>query len=130
MTPLTELAGVARTVGLVAADPDGFASLDAAASAHDPRRSRPHSAVGLERVLRQAADGRWRWDLRFVARGWGGDADEPEARTAGMAGQPCAAANRVAARTLLVRGARSDLVGDESAPEFLPRARPRAARGG
>ena len=123
VTPRMELAGVARIVGFMAAHPDGFASLDdaAAISAYNPHRSRPRSAEGLERVLRRAADGRWRWrwDPRFITSGPSGDAGELDARMAELARRLYAAASRVEVPTLLVRGAQSDLVSDESAAEFL-----------
>lgn len=126
VTPRMELDGVARIVEFMAANPEGFATLEAAAeaiSAYNPHRAKPRSSAGLERVLRQGDDGRWRWrwDPRFITF-------EPpsemapgtfEARMEEMAARLHGAASQLEAPCLLVRGAQSDLVSDVSVAEFL-----------
>ncbi len=124
VTPRMELGGVARIVDFMAANPEGFATLDdaaAAISAYNPHRSKPRGSAGLERVLREGADGRWhwRWDPAFITwRADGADPDLLAERMDAMAIELYAAANQVAAPTLLVRGAQSDLVSEASVAEF------------
>jgi pimeloyl-ACP methyl ester carboxylesterase/acyl-coenzyme A thioesterase PaaI-like protein len=126
VTPRMELGGVTRIMEFMAANPEGFATLDDAATAisdYNPHRARPKSAQGLERVLRQGPDGRWRWrwDPKFMSWGReeGATAELLEARMTEMANTLYAAAGRLTAPTLLVRGAQSDLVSDDSVAEFL-----------
>lgn len=127
VTPRMEMAGVTRIMSFMTANPDGFASLDDAAdtiAAYNPHRPRSASVEGLKRVLRQGDDGRWRWrwDPKFLtskAEMMTGDPVDAEARMARMASTMYEAARRVAVPTLLVRGAESDLVSDQSVEEFL-----------
>lgn len=125
VTPRMELGGVARIVEFMAAHPEGFSTLDDAATAiaaYNPHRAKPTSSSGLERVLRQGDDGRWRWlwDPRFIT--WGrtdADAALLAARMEAMASDLYQGAGRLTVPTLLVRGAQSELVSDESVAEFL-----------
>lgn len=114
VVPDLEPAGVARIVGFMRAYPDGFASVEACADAvatYLPHRPRPSDVRGLEKNLRRSADGRWHWhwDPRFVER----------IRTPGSGFQRAEAAARVlSVPTLLVRGAKSDIVSEEGAARF------------
>lgn len=126
VTPRMELSGVTRIMGFMAANPDGFESLEQAAdviATYNPHRPRSDNVDGLRKVLRER-DGRWhwRWDPKFItskAELMGGNPDAVEERMAGMAAQLHDAARRVEVPTLLVRGAESDLVSAESVQEFL-----------
>lgn len=114
VAPRLEEAGVTRIVSFMQLGIDGFASLDEAADAiarYLPHRARRGTA-GLGRVLREGADGRWRWhwDPRFVRRdvrdvGWSRD-------------RLLAAARALTLPTLLVRGRMSDVVSEDSVREF------------
>ena len=118
-----EVSGVRRIIGFMLAHPDGFASLDEAASAiasyrdQVPRRG---AGEGLRKVLRQGDDLRWRWhwDPRFIlsrdAEG-GFDQVHTEQRLERLSG----AARQVRVPSLLLRGAQSDLVSEEGAHELL-----------
>jgi pimeloyl-ACP methyl ester carboxylesterase/acyl-coenzyme A thioesterase PaaI-like protein len=126
VTPRMDLGGVARIMHFMSAHPDGFETLDEAAdaiAAYNPHRRTQGSSAGLERVLVQRADGRWgwRWDPRFVT--WRANVDHDpvafEARMNEMAERLYAAARRITVPTLLVRGAQSDVVSDDSVQEFL-----------
>lgn len=108
---------VMRIVSFMTAFPDGFASLEEAAdvvAAYQPHRERPRDLRGLQKNLRQGADGRWRWhwDPAFMT------SDRRPAATADND-----RLNRAAARlnvpTLLVRGRLSDMVPEEAVAEFL-----------
>lgn len=126
VTPRMDLTGVARIMAFMGAHPNGFDTLADAAdaiAAYNPLRSRPGSIAGLERVLSQRPDGRWgwRWDPRFVT--WRSEIEQDplamERRMSDMAARLYDAARRVEIPTLLVRGAQSDVVSDESVQEFL-----------
>jgi pimeloyl-ACP methyl ester carboxylesterase len=120
ITPRVDLAGVEKVQGFMRAHAEqGFGSISEAAdavAAYLPHRPRPRSHEGLKRNLRLHADGRWRWhwDPRFLdgKRRLGPDPDEVEQMLV-------AAARRIAIPTLLVRGASSELVGEEHARDFL-----------
>jgi pimeloyl-ACP methyl ester carboxylesterase len=108
---------VMRIVSFMTAFPDGFASLEEAAdvvAAYQPHRERPRDLRGLQKNLRQGADGRWRWhwDPAFMT------SDRRPAATADND-----RLNRAAARLnvpmLLVRGRLSDMVPEEAVAEFL-----------
>lgn len=95
--------------------PDGFASVDEAAdavAAYLPHRPRPTDTSGLLRNLRHR-DGRlyWHWDPRLMDVA-------PESLADGHA-RLAAAARRIDAPTLLVRGGNSDLVTEDGARDFL-----------
>lgn len=121
VTPRVDLAGAQRIIDFMVANHDGFASLDEAAEAiarYNPARPRPKSSAGLARNLRQRG-GRWfwHWDPRMLPK----DID-PLAHAAMVA----AAAAKIAIPTLLVRGDRSDVVGEAEIAEFralMPHAR-------
>src|SRR3954447_2299066 len=105
-----ERAGVARILDFMAAHLDGFATLDEAAdaiAAYTPNRRRPRNLDGLRKNLRLRDDGRWywHWDPRFVDI-----RDEPQ-RLVDRARLARAAA-ALPGPTLLVRGARRDVVSD------------------
>jgi pimeloyl-ACP methyl ester carboxylesterase len=120
VTPRFDLAGAQKIVGFMAERVrEGFASIEEAADAvadYLPHRPRPRSLGGLKKNLRLGQDGRWRWhwDPRFV-----------EGKTAVHIAREISEEMRVeAARSLripalLVRGASSELVGEEHAREFL-----------
>jgi pimeloyl-ACP methyl ester carboxylesterase len=105
-----ERAGVARILDFMSAHLDGFATLEAAAdaiAAYTPNRRRPRNLDGLKKNLRLRDDGRWywHWDPRFVDI-----RDEPQ-RLVDRA-RLASAAEALTVPTLLVRGARSDVVSD------------------
>ena len=115
--PRLEPEGVARILGFMTANPDGFASLEDAAdaiAAYLPHRPRPTDLGGLAKNLRLGADGRyrWHWDPAFL--------DGP--RRAGSSHTPdrlLAASRALRVPTLLVRGRESDTLSEEAAREFL-----------
>jgi len=103
---------------------DGFATLDEAAdavAAYLPERPRPTDLKGLEKNLRQRADGRWRWhwDPKFVA----GDRKIDGARKPERLAD---AVKNIECPMLLVRGRMSDVISEDSVRKFLelqPKAR-------
>ncbi|GAE50461.1 alpha/beta fold hydrolase [Xanthomonas arboricola] len=116
ITPRWDTAGVERILRFMTAHPDGFASLDAAADAiaayllQRPRKT----AEQLQALLRQRADGRWRWhwDPRLVDELAGQD---PHAQQQTLLD----AAARVRCPMLLISGGRSNLVTPDNINEFL-----------
>lgn len=71
IVPKMAPAGVAKIRGFMMAHPDGFASIEEAADAisdYYPERPRPKDLSGLNKNLRQRADGRfhWHWDQRMM----------------------------------------------------------------
>ncbi|MGH1491208.1 MAG: alpha/beta fold hydrolase [Acidimicrobiales bacterium] len=127
IAPNFALDGAMRIVNWMAANPDGFASLEDASDAmatYNPNRPRPKDLSGLTRVLRQDEDGRWhwRWDPSYITskRGYGdGDEEAMRQRMAEASEQMMNGARKVEAPLLLVRGGKSDLVTPESAQQFL-----------
>ncbi len=121
ITPRLEDEGTSRIRDFMTSAPDGFASLDEAAdavAAYIPGRPRPRSTAGLAKNLRLHADNRyrWHWDPRIML---GFDRDEVQI-------QLVAAARNVRVPTLLVRGGRSDVVGEQGRQELaelIPHAR-------
>lgn len=116
IAPRIETTGVARIVGFMSAHPAGFANVEEAAdaiAAYLPDRPRPRDLSGLRRNLRQNAHGRlsWHWDPRFLDERRGPRNDDVALLHA--------AASQLAVPTLLVRGARSDLLSEAGAQEFL-----------
>jgi len=103
---------------------DGFATPDEAAdavAAYLPERPRPTDLRGLEKNLRQRADGRWRWhwDPKFVA----GDRKIDGARKPERLAD---AVKNIECPMLLVRGRMSDVISEDSVRKFLelqPKAR-------
>ena len=117
ITPRWESAGLERILAFMTAFPEGFASLEQAAesiAAYLPhRRPRGAGSGALRGLLRQAADGRWRWhwDRRLV---------DELARDSHRHQDDIATATRaVRCPLLLVSGGRSDLVTPQTVAEFL-----------
>lgn len=129
VAPRISRAGVDRITGFMTANPDGFASLDEVAdavAAYNPHRPRPTDLEGLKRNVRQRPDGRWvwHWDPRFLLRH--GETPPDETRVVGYEERLRDAARALTVPTLLVRGARSDLLEEEGAAdlrELVPHAR-------
>jgi pimeloyl-ACP methyl ester carboxylesterase len=122
ITPRMEPDGIERIRDFMASAPDGFASLDEAAdavAAYLPGRPRPTSTAGLAKNLRLHPDRRyrWHWDPQIM-HGFGDPAERHEMFTR--------AARGVKVPTLLVRGARSDVVSEQGQRELatlIPQAR-------
>jgi pimeloyl-ACP methyl ester carboxylesterase len=120
ITPRIDSEGVAKIQGFMRANlREGFGSIAEAAdavAAYLPHRPKPRSHEGLKKNLRLHPDGRWRWhwDPRFLEgnRRIGPGSGEVERVMV-------EAARRVTIPTLLVRGASSELVGEEHAKDFL-----------
>ncbi len=115
ITPRWETAGVDRILGFMRAFPHGFASLDDAASAvaaYLPQRARRKSEGQLKALLRQSADGRWRWHWDPAML------DSVAERHADYQPRLMAAAGRIKLPTLLLSGGRSDVVSSETVEEF------------
>ena len=120
VTPRIDSEGVAKIQGFMRANlREGFGSIAEAAdavAAYLPHRPKPRSHEGLKKNLRLHPDGRWRWhwDPRFLEgnRRIGPGSGEVERVLV-------EAAQRVTIPTLLVRGASSELVGEEHAKDFL-----------
>ena len=115
MTPQVDRVGRAKILDFMRHRPDGFGSLDEAADAiadYLPHRPRPSDLSGLRRNLRLGPDQRyrWHWDPRFLLP-YEPDADEAEQRYS-------AAARRITAPTLLLRGAQSELITPENVRHF------------
>jgi pimeloyl-ACP methyl ester carboxylesterase len=114
-----EPAGVERIHEFMTASPEGFGSLDEVAdaiAAYNPVRRRARNLDGLRKNVRQGDDGRWywHWDPAFMRIG-----DEPQRKI-----DPArlgAAAASVSIPTLIVRGARSDVVSDAGLADMLRR---------
>jgi len=99
---------------------EGFESLEEASkviSAYMPGRARPHDLSGLEKVLRQGRDGRyrWHWDPKFATgqRTPGHERARYEVRLAELGGA------LAELPVLLIRGRMSELVSEEDAQQFL-----------
>ena len=120
ITPRIDSEGVARIQSFMRAQlREGFGSIEEAAdavAAYMPHRPRPRSLEGLKKNLRLHPDGRWRWhwDPRFLEgnRRIGPGSEEVERALV-------EATRAIAVPTLLVRGASSELVGEEHARDFL-----------
>lgn len=116
VTPQVDPEGDARIRGFMTAHPDGFASVEEAAdavAAYLPHRQRPRDTSGLRRNLRRRRNGRWywHWDPRLF--------DRLDTRKAEIQAMLENAARRVNIPTLLIRGALSELVTEESLRHFL-----------
>lgn len=116
IVPAPEPAGIARIVGFMRANPDGFASLDeavAAVAAYNPARPRPRDPGGLMRNLRRRDDGRlyWHWDPQITAT-------EPRDHHEVVQRSAAELAHRRDLAVLLVRGLRSEVVGDTGVAHF------------
>jgi pimeloyl-ACP methyl ester carboxylesterase len=125
ITPDVDMEGGRRIVAFMAADPDGYATLEDASAAIAAYRgaARPPSAAGLARVLRQGEDGRWRWhwDPRAldIRKTWLDDPEAAEAYATDIRTGMSAGARKVTVPTLLVRGGSSDVVTVEAARKLL-----------
>ncbi|MFT3667371.1 MAG: alpha/beta hydrolase [Pseudoxanthomonas sp.] len=123
ITPRWEHAGLQRILAFMTAFPDGFDSLEQAAdaiAAYQPQRRTRKSPDDLRELLREGADGRWRWhwDPRLV--------DELARDSAQHQDAIAEAARRVQCPVLLISGGRSDLVSEKTVDEFkqlVPHAR-------
>ena len=109
-------AGVQRVRDFMAGYPDGFATLDEAVdavAAYNPHRPRPRDPSGLMRNLRERPDGRlrWHWDQRMVP-----DDLDDDYRQFNAIVEAFKPACRCPVQ--LVRGARSDVVTDDSVRQF------------
>jgi len=117
IVPRLEVVGTTRILDFMTRHPDGFATLEEAATAiaqYLPRRERPADATtGLGKVLREQPDGRWRWhwDPAFLSNG--------TLRAVADVDRLRACARRLRCPTLLVRGRMSDVVSIEGARQFL-----------
>jgi pimeloyl-ACP methyl ester carboxylesterase len=111
--------GVERIQKFMSAHPEGFADLDEVAdaiAAYNPNRPRPRNLDGLRKNVRLAEDGRWRWHWDPAVLQI---ANEP---TRGIEPERLRrAAARVTVPTLIVRGLRSDVVGDAGIEDMLRR---------
>jgi non-heme chloroperoxidase len=121
IAPHIEPEGVRNIHAFMAQKPEGFDSLEDAATAianYQPQRERPRNLDGLGKNLRLGRDGRfhWHWDPAFLVRSR--DLDHRSRRL-----EECA--RQLALPTLLVRGGLSDLLSEEGAQAFL-RLCPRA----
>ena len=119
ITPRVKMSGVDKIRGFMSEHVEvGFASLEEAADAigrYLPHREKPKDLSGLSKNLRLHDDGRyrWHWDPRFITdRFKGATRSDTEDRLE-------AAARRLTVPVLLVRGAKSELVDEEVAREFL-----------
>jgi pimeloyl-ACP methyl ester carboxylesterase len=119
----SEPAGVERILSFMEGTTGGFDSLEAAAdaiAAYLPHRKRPQNLDGLAKNLRRRDDGRyyWHWDPAMIE---GMELSELRER-----GEFERAARGLTIPVLLVRGAKSDVLSEEIAREFLaivPQAR-------
>ncbi len=133
IAPTVDMNGAKRIVAFMAANPNGFASLEEASVAIGVYRGIGKGApspAGLHRVLRQGTDGRWRWhwDPRLLdsRRVWLADPAAALAAQDRMRDGMLAGARTLQAPTLLVRGGISDVVSPDAARELvaaIPHAR-------
>jgi len=113
----SEAAGIQRIVDFMTGRPEGFESLDDAATAvaeYMPHRPRPANTDGLARNLRLGEDGRyrWHWDPAFMT-------EDRRPRTSDRVDIFVEHARRLTLPVLLVRGRMSDVVSEATAQEFL-----------
>ncbi len=116
ITPRWETAGVERIMGFMRAHPDGFASIDEAASAvatYLPHRAEKKSPDRLRQLLVRGENDRlrWHWDPRLL--------DRVAANSERYQSALLDAAKRIDVPTLLISGERSDIVSDATISEFL-----------
>lgn len=120
IVPEPETAGIDRIMTFLKSAPDGFGSLADAAQAvsdYNPHRARPPSPQGLQKNLRQHANGRWywHWDPSFLDL----------APTAADLSRLQHAAKQIRVPTLLIRGQQSDVVsttGVQGLLDLIPHA--------
>ena len=119
VTPRIEMKGANQVMAFMDSAPNGFASLEDAASAvsaYLPHRPRPTDTSGLKRNLR-LRDGRyyWHWDPAFTHMG-----RDAQAKMSFEGPSPLeSVARAINIPTLLIRGGRSQIVSEASAREFL-----------
>ncbi|MEQ1498139.1 MAG: alpha/beta hydrolase [Novosphingobium sp.] len=118
IVPKMSPVGVAKITAFMTSNPNGFASLDEAAdaiSAYYPDRPRPKDLSGLNKNLRQGADGRfrWHWDPSWMKSPRG----DPRYLLKMM--DDADWTDRVP--TLLVRGMKSDMVDDAGVDDLRRR---------
>ncbi|MEL6750709.1 MAG: alpha/beta hydrolase [Pseudomonadota bacterium] len=119
ITPRMQAAGVNRIMTFMAAKADeGFGSVEEAADAiadYMPSRPKPTDLSGLSKNLRQRDNGRfyWHWDPAFAIGPDNIVSQQEEAEA--LLAQAC---KSIIAPTLLIRGARSDLVSTEDVAHF------------
>jgi pimeloyl-ACP methyl ester carboxylesterase len=116
IAPRVESEGAQRIVKFMTGKPDGFESLEEAADAiagYTRQRRRPVDLESLRKNLREGSDGRfrWHWDPRFM--GIHGPAEIVDRE------RLFAAARRIDAPRLLVRGRESDILSEAGVEEFL-----------
>lgn len=116
ITPRWEAAGVERILTFMRAHPQGFATLEEAASAitqYLPHRAPGKSPERLRRMLVPHPDGRlrWHWDPRLLDR-IAADGERQQTHLLD-------AARRIRVPTLLISGERSDIVSDSTIEEFM-----------
>jgi pimeloyl-ACP methyl ester carboxylesterase len=114
VTPRIDPEGAQRIGAFMRGNPEGFATLEEVAdavAAYNPHRPRPKDISGLRRNLREV-DGRlhWHWDPQFL----GARRLEP----ATYQNRLEEAARQTLIPTLLVRGNRSEIVGDAEVDHF------------
>jgi pimeloyl-ACP methyl ester carboxylesterase len=119
VVPRLEREGVMQIVGFMLAHADGFESLEQAAdavAAYLPHRPRPGTTEGLRKNLREGSDGRlrWHWDPKLLL---GPMPPDPEPAIPRFE----TACTKVRVPTLLVRGARSEMVSEAGVRDFLAR---------
>ncbi|QNJ93352.1 alpha/beta fold hydrolase [Mycolicibacterium fluoranthenivorans] len=117
IAPRIEPTGVQRISDFMGSAPDGFADLDEVAEAVSAYRgdaSRPANIDSLRRNVRTGANGRlfWHWDPAFTT------SDRNLGDHAAMHARTTAAASNVAIPTLLVWGAKSDIVDVQAVEEL------------
>ena len=116
IAPRLEPEGVGRIMAFMERHLDGFSSMDEAVEAviaYLPHRAARPDAPGLRRYLRSSADGRlyWHWDPQFLHQAKDRHLGESWTRST-------SAARRVTIPTLVVRGGRSDVLGEGGVEEL------------
>lgn len=116
IAPRWDEAGVSRILAFMRARPEGFASLEEAASAvaeYLPHREPRRTARGLQPYLRETSSGRlvWHWDPNLLSQ-FGAESAPYHARL-------MAAARLLTCPALLISGELSEVVSDEDVTEFL-----------
>ena len=109
-------AGIERIRRFMTGHRNGFANLAEAVeavAAYNPERPRPTDPSGLRKNLRLRDDGRlyWHWDPRMMDVS---PSSEPPARMKALVD----ISSHVSIPTLVIRGARSDIVDDEGVAEM------------
>jgi len=115
ITPRWESAGVQRIVAFMRAHPDGFASLAEAAeqvAAYLPQRRERKGEAQLRPLLREGADGRWRWHWDPALLDMVHESERHQPRL-------LAAAAGLTLPVLLLSGGRSDVVSRQTVAEFM-----------